>query len=144
MTYGLSQVTIGLATTPEGGVVLVVTGGTTLAVSAAVAGEGTLLMADGSAKQKQGKEISENAKQMRGSGDGGGGPKAASKIDRAAFRAEREAFWKAEAKSSPQKYSAENLARMKKGQAPLGPDGHPMELHHVDRSRGRCEADDKD
>jgi RHS repeat-associated protein len=58
----------------------------------------------------------------------------ASKIDRAAFRTEREAYWKAEAKSNPGKYSAEDLAKMKRGRAPGGSDGNPMELHHNDRT----------
>ncbi|TCV78217.1 RHS repeat-associated core domain-containing protein, partial [Sulfurirhabdus autotrophica] len=60
--------------------------------------------------------------------------KGASKIDRGAFKAEREAFWKAEAKNNTQKYNAEDLVRMNNGRAPTGPDGHPMELHHVDRT----------
>ncbi len=60
--------------------------------------------------------------------------RAPSKIDRAAFKAEREAFWKAEAKNNPQNYTAEDLAKMEKGRAPTGPDGKPMELHHVDRT----------
>lgn len=58
--------------------------------------------------------------------------KKASKIDRAAFNGERAKFWKEEAKSNPEKYSQEDLARMQKGGEPTGPDGHPMELHHVD------------
>jgi RHS repeat-associated protein len=58
----------------------------------------------------------------------------ASKIDRNAFRSEREAYWKAEAQNNPGKYSADDLARMKDGRAPIGPDGNPMELHHVDRT----------
>ena len=57
-----------------------------------------------------------------------------SKIDRGAFRSEREIFWKTEAKNNPGNYSAENLERMKQGKAPVGLDGHPMELHHVDRT----------
>jgi hypothetical protein len=57
-----------------------------------------------------------------------------SQIDRKAFKAEREAFWKAEAKNNPGEYSPENLAKMKEGRAPTGPDGHPMELHHKDRT----------
>ncbi len=60
--------------------------------------------------------------------------KGGSKIDRGAFRKEREAFWKAEAQNNPGKYSANDLAKMEKGRAPTGPDGHPMELHHVDRT----------
>jgi hypothetical protein len=58
----------------------------------------------------------------------------ASKIDRIAFRAIREAFWKAEAEANGMAYSAEDLVRMKRGRAPIGPDGFPMELHHVDRT----------
>jgi RHS repeat-associated protein len=58
--------------------------------------------------------------------------KGASKIDRNAFRAEREAFWKAEAMNNPGKYSADDLAKMQKGRAPTGADGYPVELHHVD------------
>jgi hypothetical protein len=58
----------------------------------------------------------------------------ASKIDRGAFRKEREAFWKAEAQGNPGGYSADDLERMKEGRPPIGSDGHPMELHHVDRT----------
>jgi RHS repeat-associated protein len=57
-----------------------------------------------------------------------------SKIDRAVFKKEREAFWKTEAKTNPGKYGSENLAKMKKGRSPTGSDGHPTELHHVDRT----------
>lgn len=56
---------------------------------------------------------------------------AVSQIDRAAFRSERSTFWKNEVSNNPQKYTAENIARMKAGKAPIGTDGHPMELHHV-------------
>jgi RHS repeat-associated protein len=73
------------------------------------------------------------------SGQAGGktsGPgKAPSRIDRAAFKSERASFWKAEAKANPEKYSAANLAKMEKGKPPTGSDGHPMELHHVDRTQ---------
>lgn len=58
----------------------------------------------------------------------------ASKIDRTAFRAERETFWKTEAKNNSGKYSPENLERMKEGKPPIGSDGYPVELHHVDRT----------
>ncbi len=58
----------------------------------------------------------------------------ASKIDRSAFKAEREGYWKAEAQNNPGNYSADDLARMKDGRAPIGPDGYPIELHHVDRT----------
>jgi len=60
--------------------------------------------------------------------------KKTSKIDRAVFKKEREAFWKTEAKTNPGKYGSENLAKMKKGRSPTGSDGHPTELHHVDRT----------
>lgn len=55
-----------------------------------------------------------------------------SQIDRAALRLEREAFWKREAELNAAEYSATDLERMKSGRAPIGPDGFPMELHHVD------------
>src|SRR6185503_12986183 len=78
------------------------------------------------------------ALQTKGSGSGGtdpgGKPAGASKIDRTAFKAEREAFWREEAKNNPGKYSAGDLAKMENGRPPIGPDGHPMELHHVDRT----------
>ena len=34
----------------------------------------------------------------------------------------------------PEKYGAADRARMEKGKPPIGPDGHPIELHHVDRT----------
>ena len=55
-----------------------------------------------------------------------------SKIDRAAFAVERKGYWKAEAQSNSGAYSADNVSRMQSGKAPIGSDGHPMELHHVD------------
>ena len=57
-----------------------------------------------------------------------------STIDRSAFRTERESFWKNEAATNPAAYGPDDLARMNRGKAPIGPDGHPMELHHVDRT----------
>lgn len=42
----------------------------------------------------------------------------------------RPAFWKQEAARNAANYSPENLRRMAKGKAPIGPDGNPMELHH--------------
>ncbi|WP_213069470.1 HNH/ENDO VII family nuclease [Methylomicrobium album] len=65
------------------------------------------------------------------------GTKATSQIDRAAFKKERESFWKNEAKSNTSSYSASDLERMEKGKAPIGSDGHPMELHHKDRTMNR-------
>jgi RHS repeat-associated protein len=61
------------------------------------------------------------------------GTKKTSQIDRKAFAKERAQYWKDEAKNNPGKYSKEDLARMEKGRAPTGPDGHPMELHHKDQ-----------
>jgi hypothetical protein len=55
-----------------------------------------------------------------------------SQIDRAAFRSQRETFWKNEAKSNRTNYSEDNLKRMDQGKAPTGQDGKPMELHHTD------------
>ena len=46
------------------------------------------------------------------------------------FNRMRPEFWKNEAKANPGKYSQENIDRMSRGKAPLGSDGHPMELHH--------------
>jgi hypothetical protein len=47
----------------------------------------------------------------------------ASKIDRAAFRKDREAYWKKEAEGNPGKYSEADLPRMRKGRTPIGTDG---------------------
>jgi len=63
-----------------------------------------------------------------------GGAKKTSKIDRVAFKKEREAFWKKEAKDNPGNYSPNNLKRMKQGKAPIGSDGHSIELHHIERT----------
>jgi RHS repeat-associated protein len=71
--------------------------------------------------------------QRNGRGGSGGGK--TSKIDRRAFRAEREAFWKAEAEAHPEKYSPEDLARMRQGKPPIGKDGYPTELHHANRTQ---------
>jgi hypothetical protein len=82
--------------------------------------------------------VGKGAKTTRGppksAGNSQSGTRTTSKIDRAAFRMEREAFWKAEAKTNPSKYSADDLAKMENGKAPTGSDGHPVELHHVDRT----------
>ena len=59
----------------------------------------------------------------------------ASKIDRNLFRREREAYWRAEAMKNPTKYSASDFARMALGKPPIGSDGHPMELHHVNQTQ---------
>ena len=38
--------------------------------------------------------------------------------------------WMQEAARNPKKYTPEQLARMRQGQAPIGQDGFPMEVHH--------------
>ncbi len=57
-----------------------------------------------------------------------------SKIDRNAFRKEREEYWRNEVKNNPDKYSPEDRERMENGKSPIGPDGYPTELHHTDRT----------
>jgi hypothetical protein len=49
---------------------------------------------------------------------------------RSDFAAVRAQYWRDEAASNPDAYSAENLARMQQGRPPIGDDGYPMELHH--------------
>ncbi|NJO33477.1 MAG: hypothetical protein HC869_10350 [Rhodospirillales bacterium] len=46
------------------------------------------------------------------------------------FEKLKPAAWKEEARRNPQKYTAEQLGRMVKGQAPIGDDGYSMEVHH--------------
>jgi hypothetical protein len=38
--------------------------------------------------------------------------------------------WKDEAARNPQRYTPDQLARMRNGDAPIGGDGYPMEMHH--------------
>jgi len=40
------------------------------------------------------------------------------------------AFWRNEATTSAGRWSADDLANMRQGRAPIGSDGYPMELHH--------------
>lgn len=68
--------------------------------------------------------------------EAGKASKATSQIDRAAFAKERSAFWKNEASSNSSNYEKSDIARMEKGKPPIGPDGHPMELHHKDGTMG--------
>ena len=66
-----------------------------------------------------------------GSTGGQGVTGAALRAARAEFNELKPEFWKAEAAGGKAgTYSAENLARMRAGKAPIGPDGYPMELHH--------------
>jgi RHS repeat-associated protein len=50
---------------------------------------------------------------------------------RAEFNSMKPQIWREEARANAGAYSAENLARMQQGKAPIGSDGHPMELHHT-------------
>ncbi|GIV14996.1 MAG: hypothetical protein KatS3mg022_0431 [Armatimonadota bacterium] len=45
------------------------------------------------------------------------------------FRKAREEYWKREAQENPDKYSPEDLERMRQGKAPIR-DGEPVHLHH--------------
>lgn len=98
-------------------------------VGQAAVGVGVAILSIVVAKKLPG--VGKGAKTTRGPPKGA---KATSKIDRTTFKAERETFWKAEATANPGNYSTEDLARMQAGKAPKGPDGHPMELHHVNRT----------
>lgn len=46
------------------------------------------------------------------------------------FDTVRRRLWKEEARTNPEAYSDEDLAQMRKGNAPTGEDGEPMEWHH--------------
>jgi len=50
---------------------------------------------------------------------------------RKAFAAAKPQAWMDEAAANASKYTAAQLERMKKGLAPLGDDGFPMEIHHM-------------
>ena len=70
---------------------------------------------------------------LAGSGRGArqAGDIAASAVMRRQFdNVVRPGFWKNQAANNAGAYSAENIARMAKGKAPIGSDGYPMELHH--------------
>jgi len=69
---------------------------------------------------------------VEGGIDAAGATKAGSQIDRGAFAGERQAYWQREATSNPDAYSEGDLARMQAGKPPIGSDGYPTELHHVD------------
>ncbi len=82
--------------------------------------------------------LTPGAAAMSAMGSGGGGDEGnrprvtgdALKALRQEFESVKPKFWKHEAETHAQHYSAEDLARMRQGRAPLGGDGHPMELHH--------------
>ncbi len=62
------------------------------------------------------------------------GTKKLTKAEKEAARKEFEKMkpkaWIEEARRNPKKYSPEQLKDMEKGKAPIGADGHPMEIHH--------------
>jgi hypothetical protein len=72
---------------------------------------------------------------MDGSGEGGAprSPRVSgeelAKLRRE-FEAIKSRFWKNEAAVNATAYTPENLARMRNGKPPIGPEGYPMELHH--------------
>ena len=39
-------------------------------------------------------------------------------------------LWKDEAQKNPERYTSKQLEEMRRGDAPVGSDGHPMEIHH--------------
>ncbi len=49
---------------------------------------------------------------------------------RSEFEGMKKQLWKEEAKKNPQKYTADQLEDMHRGDAPEGSDGKPMEIHH--------------
>jgi RHS repeat-associated protein len=55
-----------------------------------------------------------------------------SKINRTLADSERRAIWKKEAQENASRYKPSDVERMKQGKPPIGPDGHPVELHHND------------
>jgi hypothetical protein len=46
------------------------------------------------------------------------------------FNSVKPQAWIDEAAANPSKYTPDQLARMQNGQAPIGSDGFPMEIHH--------------
>jgi hypothetical protein len=58
------------------------------------------------------------------------GKKQAEKLRRQ-FNTMRPELWKREAKENPHKYTPEQLSAMERGEAPIGSDGLPMEIHHI-------------
>jgi RHS repeat-associated protein len=118
------------------------TGVLTLPGVAAVVGSAALT-AGGIANVMTGAERLGQALSMS-SGSGSSGPQGttaagtgsrvtgdALKAQRAEFNKAKPQLWKHEAATNPQKYSAENIALMRDGRAPIGPDGFPMEIHHI-------------
>ena len=77
--------------------------------------------------------VSAFASVATGGGGSGGTRVTGAKLEarRAEFNRMRPQLWKEEAKMNPGDYSAENLELMRKGDAPVGSDGKPMEIHHI-------------
>lgn len=76
--------------------------------------------------------LSHNINPCGESGGGGGGRVTGEQLSKARgeFEKMKPDIWKEEAARNPQKYSQEQLARARQGQAPIGDDGYPMEIHH--------------
>ena len=49
---------------------------------------------------------------------------------RSEFEGMKRQLWKQEAERNPHKYTPEQLDKMRRGDAPTGSDGRPMEIHH--------------
>jgi RHS repeat-associated protein len=127
---GSTQVVYGTKEAAGGTAVLVTTAGTTVPVAGTATVVGVATAVNGLATIQTGRDAMRASK----SNEGAGGTREASKIDRSKFKTIRENFWKAEAKNNPSKYSPEDLKNMQNGKPPKGSDGHPMELHHTDRT----------
>ena len=111
-----------------------------------VAGSVTYMSAAGSTSTSRAKEGKGNTTSEKSAGGGDqpspeGPPEVpieesgrvtgdALKAARKEFNRVRPEFWKNEAKVNPGEYTLENLARREQGKAPIGSDGHPIELHH--------------
>jgi hypothetical protein len=106
---GASQVGVNLASVGEVSSVAVVEGNLVIALApTAVSGSGSE-----SAHQPPSRVSGEELSKLRRE-----------------FEAIKSKFWKNEAATNERAYSTENIARMRKGKPPIGPDGHPLELHH--------------
>ncbi|MBX9625017.1 MAG: hypothetical protein K2X82_14515, partial [Gemmataceae bacterium] len=55
---------------------------------------------------------------------------AALEAKRVEFNGMKPDFWKREARENPHKYTPDQLTKMRQGEAPIGSDGLPMEIHH--------------
>lgn len=117
----------GLCVTPETAVVCV---GAAKTSGLALAGAGVAVVAAGGAVVATGAAIVGSRESATGVSLGGVENTLRTAALRAQFGAVRRDYWKGEAANSAESYSEENVERMKRGRAPIGSDGEPMELHH--------------